>query len=100
KIGTMLNVKPVLNVDDEGKLKLYQNVRGRKKSIKYLAGRLDAFVKENPDMLVIIGHGDCPSEAQNLQKLVEEKVDPSRVIVSNLAHTIATHVGPDMLALA
>jgi len=100
KIGTMLNVKPVLFVDNEGKLKPFQNVRGRKKSIKYLAGRIDPFIKENPDMMIMIGHGDCPEEAEKLKALVEEKVDPSRIVVSNLAHTIATHVGPDMLALA
>ena len=100
KIGTMLNVKPVLRVDNEGKLKLFQNVRGRKKSIKYLAGRIEPFVGEHPDMLVMIGHGDCPKEAEKLKALVEEIVDPSQIVVSNLAHTIATHVGPDMLALA
>lgn len=100
KIGTMLNIKPVLNVDNEGKLKLFQNVRGRKKSIKYLAGRIDEYVKDTSDLLVIIGHGDCCEEAEKLRALVEEKVDPTNVVVSNLAHTIATHVGPDMLALA
>jgi len=100
KIGTMLNVKPVLHVDNDGKLKLFQNVRGRKRSIKYLAGRLDAFIDENPDMIVIIGHGDCMKDAEKLKELVGEKIDPSKIIVSNLAHTIATHVGPDMLALA
>lgn len=100
KIGAMLNVKPVLRVDNEGKLKLFQNVRGRKKSIKYLAGRLDPFINENPDMIVFIGHGDCFEDAEKLKALVEEKVDPSRIFISNLAHTIATHVGPDMLALA
>lgn len=100
KIGTMLSVKPILRVDNEGKLKLYQNVRGRKKSIKYLAGKVEAFASDHPEMLVMIGHGDCIEDAKKLKSLIEENVDPSRVILSNLAHTIATHVGPDMLGVA
>jgi len=100
KIGTMLNIKPILNVDNEGKLKLFQNVRGRKKSIKYLAERIDLYVEDTNNIKVLIGHGDCPGDAEKLKTLIGDKVDPKNITVSNLAHTIATHVGPDMLAVA
>lgn len=100
KIGTMLSIKPVLTVDYEGKLKLYQNIRGRKKSMKFLASKLMQHLSPNKSGKVLIGHGDCVNEAQALKELIIDTVDEENIVISNLAHTIATHVGPDMLAIA
>jgi len=99
-IGTMLNIKPVLYVDNEGKLKRFQTVRGRKKSIKYLASKLKNDLEILPTAKVLIGHGNCFEDAETLSALIKDKISPKNIIISNLAHTIATHVGPDMLAIA
>ncbi len=100
KIGTLLNIKPILTVDYEGKLKLYQNIRGRKKSIKFLASKLDQHLNSDATGKVLIGHGNCVNEAHTLKSMISDKVDEKDIVISNLAHTIATHVGPDMLAIA
>ncbi len=100
KIGSLLNIKPVLHVDNEGKLKLFQNVRGRKKSLKYLASKVEEMNTDISNAKIFIGHGNCPSDAEKLKELIQGKVNAENIVVSNLAHTIATHVGPDMLAIA
>ncbi|GAB6087543.1 DegV family protein [Alkaliphilus crotonatoxidans] len=98
-LGTALNVKPILTVDTEGKLKTYTNVRGRKKSIKFLFERFLEHMKEETDT-IIIGHGNAPEEAETLRSYVLQECKPRQLIVSELSATIASHVGPNMLAIA
>lgn len=99
-VGTVLNIKPILIVNHQGVIKPFQNVRGRKKSIKFLAEQFKSYRKEDICSLVIIGHGDCYEDAKALKEEVQEFFPSNQIMISRLAHTIASHVGPDMLAIA
>lgn len=99
-VGTMLNVKPTLGVDHDGRLKPYGNVRGRKKSIAQLASKFNQHYCMDNVSTIIVGHGDCKEDAALLANAIrafDPKVD---ILVSELSMTIASHVGPNMIAVA
>lgn len=99
-VGSVLNVKPTLGVDHSGKLKPYGNVRGRKKSIALLASKFDTHYCKDNASTVIVGHGNCPEDADQLSMLIKEIAPHADVIISELSMTIASHVGPNMIAVA
>ena len=96
-VGSALNVKPILTVDEIGKLIKHTNVRGRKKAMKYLAEKVteSSFEKGR----IVIGHGNCYEDALNLKERILDNHKNADIIVSNLSATIACHVGPKMLAV-
>lgn len=99
-VGTLLKVKPILTVDNEGKLKSYTNVRGRKKSLNFLIEKSKEHIIDSENSIIIIGHGDCIKEAKKLEKEVQNELNPRKIIITQLSSTIASHVGPDMISLA
>jgi DegV family protein with EDD domain len=98
-VGTLLNVKPILVVDFEGRLKAFTKVKGRKKSIKYLAEQFKAQFDDTEYDKVIIGHGHVYDDAMILKEQLLKYVSEDQILVSELSATIASHVGPGMLAL-
>ena len=77
-VGTMLNIKPIIFVDDEGHLINTAKVRGRKTAMEYLVKKLQ---ETGTDMeTVFIAHGDCPEDAAALEALVKEKCGVKNVI--------------------
>lgn len=74
-LGTLINIKPMLHVDNEGKLIPLSKVRGRKKSIHALVDMMEARMKSFRDQndIVFISHGDCREEAEFLKNLIEER---------------------------
>ncbi|GAA0176719.1 DegV family protein [Clostridium sediminicola] len=99
-VGTLLNVKPILTVDKKGVLKSYSNVRGRKKAIKFLVGKFEEHVIDCEKTTLIIGHGDCEEDALKIKEMITKEFNLKNIIVSQLSATIASHVGPNMIALA
>lgn len=99
-VGNVLNVKPTLIVDQEGKLKSYGNVRGRKKSMSFLVSKIETHMMDRESGTVLLGHGNCPEDAALLRDMIKEQINPYEIIVSELSMTIASHVGPNMIAVA
>jgi DegV family protein with EDD domain len=99
-VGTMLNVKPILTVDSEGKLGAHSNVRGRKKSIMFLAQKAGEQWILNDSSEIIVGHGQCLEEAEKLKAHIEKLCPDANIWITELSATIASHVGPNMLAVA
>ena len=101
-LGTMIGIKPVLHVDEEGKLVPLSKVRGRKQSIqalvKYMEEHAGAFLKQNDK--VYITHGDCLEEAQYLAQLVKEKFGIAKAMINHIGPVIGSHAGPGALALS
>lgn len=100
-VGTMINLKPVLHVDDEGHLVMLSKVRGRKKS---LIGLVDCMEKQLGDWkdkndIIFISHGDCEEDAQYVAKLVREKFGYESFLINTIGATIGTHSGPGTVAL-
>lgn len=98
-VGTLINIKPVLHVDNEGHLTAVGKARGRKASILDLVKRMEAQIQgfENPE--VFISHGDCPEDAEYLAQLVREKFGIQDILVGYIGPTIGSHSGPGTLAL-
>jgi len=99
-VGKVLDVKPILIVNREGKLRPYTAIRGRKKSLRYLANKIIQNMGRDDIELIIIGHGNCPEEAKILKKDILQQYIPKKIMVTELSTTIATHVGPNMIAVA
>lgn len=97
--GTMLNIKPVLHVDNEGHLIPMEKVRGRKKSIDALVKHMEDTMNRPYDYKVLISHGDCEDEAQFLKDKVIEKTGVNNVHINCLDPVIGAHSGPGTLAL-
>ena len=100
-LGTMINIKPVMHVDDEGKLVAVGKVRGRKKAIQALA---DSFGKQagswkDKNDIVFISHGDCLDDALYLKKLVEKQYGIHEFLIYYVGPTIGAHSGPGTLTL-
>lgn len=100
-LGGMLNIKPVLHVDNEGKLVALGKVRGRKKSILELISLMDQKIGSHRDSCdtIFISHGDCGEDARFLEEKIKEKYQIKTVIINQVGATIGAHSGPGTLAL-
>ncbi len=99
-MGTMLNIKPVMHVDDEGRLIPMEKVRGRKKALQALVKHLDESAwKPVADQPVFITHGDCIEDAEYVANLVRERHGDVDITINYVDPVIGAHSGPGTLAL-
>ena len=98
--GTMLNIKPVMHVDDEGHLIPLEKVRGRKKSLKALVDHMEQ-TADAPvaDQTVYITHGDCLEDAEYVAGLVRERFGVTDIMINWVDPVIGAHSGPGTMAL-
>lgn len=98
--GTMLNIKPVMHVDDEGHLIPMEKTRGRKKSIQGLVKHMEQTANAPvADQVIGISHGDCIEDVEYLQQLITEKFGCTKYLVNYVDPVIGAHSGPGTLAL-
>ena len=96
-LGTALNVKPVLHVDNEGHLIKMTQVRGRKKSIRRMAEKLgETILPESP---IFISHGDCIEDAELLKEILKNEYGKEVQLITWIGSVIGAHSGPGTLAL-
>ena len=98
-VGTMLNIKPIIHVNDEGKLINVAKVRGRKTAIEYLANKLGELGGSYENETCFIVHGDCEADAQALAGMIKENHGVKNVHIGYLGPVIGAHTGPGVLAL-
>lgn len=100
-LGTMINLKPVLHVDNGGRLIPLSKVRGRKKSLHTLVDNMEKQMGQYRDEndIVFISHGDCYEDALYVQELVKERFGIEKFLISPVGPTIGAHSGPGTLAL-
>ena len=98
-VGTMLQIKPIIHVDDEGHLINVGKSRGRKASIQALAQKALELGKDYDNSTMFICHGDCLEDAQYLESLVKEKCGVQDVFIGYIGAVIGSHAGPGTLAL-
>ena len=99
--GTVLNIKPVLHVDDEGKLIPLEKVRGRKKSLLRLVemmGEQMGSYKDKND-IVFISHGDCIEDAEFVRDEVKARFGIEKFMINHIGPVIGAHAGPGTIAL-
>ena len=98
-VGTMLGIKPILHVDDEGHLISKSKVRGRKAALEALAAKAGELGLDGENDTMFISHGDCLEDAEYVAKLVKEKCGAKQVIISYVGAVIGSHSGPGTVAL-
>ena len=96
-LGTALNVKPVLHVDNEGHLIKMSQVHGRKKSIRTLAEKLGETIAD--DSPIFISHADCIQDAELLRSILKEEYGREVTLITGIGSVIGAHSGPGTLAL-
>lgn len=97
--GTVLQVKPVLHSDNEGRLVPIDKVRGRRKSLDALFTRMEKTAISPSEQVVFISHGDALEDAQYLEKLVSERLGVKTVYINPIGPVIGSHSGPGTVAL-
>ncbi len=98
--GSLLNIKPVLHVDEIGRLVPVEKVRGRRKSLQALVDRFAETASEPKDgQLVTISHGDCAEDAEFVRSQIAERFGVSDFIINDLDPVIGAHSGPGTVAL-
>ena len=95
-VGSVLNIKPIIKVDNDGKLQSVAKARGRKAAIDTLAKKVAEAT--DPDT-VFIAHGDCPEDAAALEKLVKERCGVKHVHTGYVGPVIGAHTGPGVLVV-
>jgi DegV family protein with EDD domain len=98
-VGTLLNIKPIITIDNNGNLINFTNIRGKKRALKYLIDKFRERIENPEQMIVGISHGDCLKDALLLEKLVRDEFGVKDVIINKLGPTIGSHCGPGMLSL-
>lgn len=100
-LGTMINVKPILHVDDEGHLIALSKVRGRKKSLQALVDSMEKQMGtyKNQNDIVFISHGDSLADAQYVADLVKQRFGIESFLINYVGPTIGAHSGPGTIAL-
>ena len=98
-VGTMLQIKPLLHVDEEGKLRVAEKPRGRKQAIRTQVAHMKEGWMPEMGKLVVVGHGDCPEDGEQLKQAVLKEFPDADVRMANIGPVIGAHTGPGMLAL-
>lgn len=98
-LGSLINVKPVLHMDNAGLLVPLFNVRGRKKSLLALADNMAERIGSCQNDMVFISHCDCEDDALFLAGLIKERFGIDTVIMNTCSPTIGAHSGPGTIAL-
>lgn len=100
-VGSMINIKPILHVDNEGHLVPLSKVRGRKKSLIALVDAMEKQIGSWSDKndLIFISHGDCIDDAQFVADLVQKRFGYNSFLINHVGPTIGAHTGPGVVAL-
>jgi len=96
-VGTMLNIKPIIFVDDDGHLINTAKVRGRRAAIELLANKLGETCTDFET--AFIAHGDCPEDAAALEAILKGKHGVRNVITGYVGPVIGAHTGPGVLVV-
>ena len=98
-VGTMLNIKPVLHVDDDGHLIPVDKIRGRRKSLEELVAHMEKTAVYPAEQTVFISHGDSLDDAKYVEALVRERMGVQTIYINPIGPVIGSHSGPGTIAL-
>ncbi len=98
-VGSILSIKPVMHVDNDGHLIKVDTARGRKASIKALADRAEQLGIDLANQVIFISHGDCIEDANYLADIMRNRFHVKDVVISYVGPVIGAHSGPGTIAL-
>ncbi|MPL98597.1 Protein DegV [bioreactor metagenome] len=99
-VGTTLQIKPILKINEKGCLQMIDKKRGRKKSINDLLNYYHTNSMKSIGGVVVIGHGNCLEDAETLRDAIQEQYPNTKVIVTHVGPVIGAHTGAGMLSIA
>ena len=97
--GSVLGIKPVLQMDDEGHLVKVTTARGRKKAVETLAAKYAELSYENKDTPIFISHAECEEDARQLADILMQQHGVEVTLITQIGPVIGSHAGPGTLAL-
>ena len=98
-LGTLVQIKPIIHMDDNGTLQVIGKERGRKKSLNKIVDMAVEQSKGWENDIVMITHGDCIEDAEYVAKLVREKMGIDNILINNIGTVIGSHTGPGVVAV-
>lgn len=99
-LGSMVGIKPVLHVDDEGHLILMSKSRGRQSSLQALANKMkETATGDLSEQMVFISHGDCKEDAEKLATMLKKEFGIHKFLIHTIGAVIGSHSGPGTVAL-
>lgn len=98
-VATALKIKPILHVDEFGKLAPKDKVRGRKKSLNVILEEFDKRIIVEENDIIMIAHADCLEDALYLKEEISNKYGINNFLINSIGPVIGAHTGPDALTL-
>lgn len=98
-IGTMVQIKPIIHVDNNGKLQVVGKERGRKKALNKIVEMSVEQAKGWENDIVMITHGDCIEDAEYVASVVRKKMGVDNILINNIGTVIGSHTGPGVVAV-
>ena len=98
-VGPVLQIKPLLKGDPQGKIVCFAKVRGRQRAIEEMAKRYEELVVSPETQTVCISHADCEADAQILASMLRRSKPPKDILIVDYEPVTGSHVGPGALAL-
>ena len=98
-VGSMIKIKPIIHMSDEGKLVVIGKERGRKKSLVSIVDRMEKQMQGYDNDIVMITHGDCIEDAEFVKKQVEERFGIHNVVINGIGSVIGSHTGAGVVAV-
>ncbi len=98
-VGSMLQIKPVMHMDDEGHLINVSKARGRKASLLALADKVGELAEDPASQTMYISNSDCPEDAQFVADEVKRRYGVKEVVINSIGPVIGAHTGPGCVAL-
>jgi DegV family protein with EDD domain len=98
-LGTLLGIKPILHVDESGRLSNVSKVRGRQAAIEALSDKMAELAYNPAEQTVFISHADCIEDAEKLEKLLRRNLSVKNIFINYVGPVIGAHAGPGTLAL-
>ena len=99
--GTLISIKPVLHVNDEGRLIARDKVRRRSGALRGLVDRVEGLIENPKDQTIFISNAACPEEAEKVRDMIHQRVGVplDRFMMSSIGPTIGCHAGPGTIAV-
>ncbi len=98
-LGTLVQIKPIIHMDDAGSLQVIGKERGRKKSLNKIVNMAVEQSKGWDNDIIMITPGDCIEDAEYVAKLVREKMGIDNILINNIGTVIGSHTGPGVVAV-
>lgn len=98
-VGTVLGIKPILHVDDEGHLIAMSKVRGRKQSLDTLVNKIEETGINPSEQIMFISHGDCYDDAVYVRNEIQKKYKTKKIEINFIGPVVGAHAGPGTVAL-